>query len=451
MRSRLEALKRSNGTERQSTARLHRIEAPLSPVEVIPLLHSQTLFPKVFWRDRNGAFEAAGIGAAHVVRRKPGERFSTVLKPITALLRPEVRGARYYGGFSFNDASAAGEEWRAFGSGYFVLPQFELISAGEGAVLSCNVYVPADGRPSDAVDEALRLVDQLVRPPADGGLEGSLPPLAATEYTPDFVAWQTVIERALEAFADSLTKVVLARKVAATFEQSLDPIMVLQRLIRRTSDAFRFCLQPAPNVAFLGCSPERLYRRKGSGVWSEALAGTRKRGATQEEDRALAQDLLTCEKDLREHAIVRDRIKDAFERLCAHIDGPGDIDVARLRGVQHLYCSMAGRLRDGVSDGEILEAMHPTPAVGGYPTDRAMAAIAELEPFARGWYAGPIGWIGTGGAEMAVAIRSGLVNGNTLTVWTGNGIVPGSAASTEWDELEIKLSNFADVLHPDEP
>ena len=106
-----------------------------------------------------------------------------------------------------------------------------------------------------------------------------------------------------------------------------------------------------------------------------------------------------------------------------------------------------GTLRDGVGDAELLTALHPTPAVGGYPTDRAVREIAEREPFDRGWYAGPVGWVGRDGAEFAVAIRSGLVEGSTLSVFAGAGIVAGSVPGNEWEELDYKISHFTQALN----
>ncbi|MEZ4744549.1 MAG: chorismate-binding protein [Calditrichia bacterium] len=94
--------------------------------------------------------------------------------------------------------------------------------------------------------------------------------------------------------------------------------------------------------------------------------------------------------------------------------------------------------------------LHPTPAVGGYPKDLALPKISELEPFDRGWYAGPIGWFSKNAAEFAVAIRSGMVYHNKLLLYAGAGIVPGSEPEKEWDELENKISNFMRALNIEE-
>jgi menaquinone-specific isochorismate synthase len=94
----------------------------------------------------------------------------------------------------------------------------------------------------------------------------------------------------------------------------------------------------------------------------------------------------------------------------------------------------------------VLRALHPTPAVGGYPNGEALEEIRAFEPFDRGWYAGPIGWIGADAAEFAVGIRSGLVRGSRLALFSGAGIVEGSVPEDEWAEIEQKIGDFTGMF-----
>ena len=96
----------------------------------------------------------------------------------------------------------------------------------------------------------------------------------------------------------------------------------------------------------------------------------------------------------------------------------------------------------------LLDRLHPTPAVGGYPTENALPEIARIEPFSRGWYAAPVGWIGAESTQFAVAIRSGLVQGKTMSLFSGAGIVRGSDPHEEWQEVENKIQDFLSVLGP---
>jgi menaquinone-specific isochorismate synthase len=113
---------------------------------------------------------------------------------------------------------------------------------------------------------------------------------------------------------------------------------------------------------------------------------------------------------------------------------------------RHLVSGITGTLHAGISTFDLLRALHPTPAVGGTPRREACAAIRQQEPFDRGWYAGPLGWIERDAAEFAVALRCGLVTPRHLALYSGAGIVRGSVPAAEWDEIEHKISDFMQVL-----
>ena len=211
-------------------------------------------------------------------------------------------------------------------------------------------------------------------------------------------------------------------------------------------ECFHFCFMPEPGVAFIGASPERLYLRQGKLIQSEAIAGTRPRGTSTAADGALGQNLLHSDKDLREHRYVVQGIRDTLAPLCQVLDVGEEISILRLAQCQHLVSFFEGTLDDDVLDTDILQRLQPTPAVGGYPAGAALDEIDRLESFDRGWYAGPIGWVSPNATEFAVAIRSGLIDGSKLCLFSGAGIVEGSTADGEWDEIENKISDFIKVL-----
>jgi len=128
--------------------------------------------------------------------------------------------------------------------------------------------------------------------------------------------------------------------------------------------------------------------------------------------------------------------------LCEELEVEGGVSEMKLVSRRHLVSRVCARLRDGVTDAEVLGGLHPTPAVGGYPKRGALEGIRALEPFDRGWYAGPVGWVGADAAEFAVGIRSGLVRGRVLALFSGAGIVAGSRPEAEWAEIEQKIEDF---------
>jgi menaquinone-specific isochorismate synthase len=160
----------------------------------------------------------------------------------------------------------------------------------------------------------------------------------------------------------------------------------------------------------------------------------------------LREDLLHSAKDLSEHSYVSKGVREALEPLCEELEIEDHVSEMKLARGRHLRSKVRGTLREGVTDAGLLDAMHPTPAVGGYPRSEALEEIRVLEPFDRGWYAGPVGWIGADASEFAVGLRSGLVRGQTLALFSGAGIVAGSVPDEEWAEIEQKIGDFTGMF-----
>ena len=192
----------------------------------------------------------------------------------------------------------------------------------------------------------------------------------------------------------------------------------------------------------MGATPERLFFRRGREVFSEAVAGTRPRGDTSDSDEAYRTSLLASEKDQREHDFVRQSIREILQTCCNTVAVDEIATEMKLAAGRHLVSRLSGTLREDVSDVDLLRGLHPTPAVGGTPRHLALEAINSLEDFDRGWYAGPIGWIGRDSAEFAVALRCGVLEGDTLSLFSGAGLVRGSDPGDEWLEIEQKITDF---------
>jgi menaquinone-specific isochorismate synthase len=165
----------------------------------------------------------------------------------------------------------------------------------------------------------------------------------------------------------------------------------------------------------------------------------------------LRRELLENEKERREQALVVEDISRSLAPLCDDLRADEEPSVLRLAFGQHLVTKFRATLREETGDADLLQNLHPTAAVGGVPTEKALRAIARLEPFDRGWYAGPVGWVTRDCAQFAVGIRSALVFRNSLHLFAGAGIVKGSSAQNEWAEVENKVSDFLALLEDHEP
>jgi menaquinone-specific isochorismate synthase len=309
-------------------------------------------------------------------------------------------------------------------------------------MLVCNLVLPRDTqRHTEILEEVERLSFS-----QDASGDTLAEPVSRTDH-PDREGWRLNVERALAAFLEGrLDKVVLARRTEFGFAEEVDAALLAERLEEATPGCFHFYVEPEAGVAFVGASPERLFRREGYLIESEAVAGTRPRGASEADDDELRDDLLRSEKDKAEHDHVRVGIGEALGPLCDELEVEGGASEMKTASRRHLVSRVRGVLREGVTDPEILRALHPTPAVGGYPKEEALAEIRAAEPFDRGWYAGPVGWIGANEAEFAVGIRSGLVRGRSLSLFSGAGIVEGSVSEAEWAEVEQKIGDFTGIF-----
>jgi isochorismate synthase len=244
-----------------------------------------------------------------------------------------------------------------------------------------------------------------------------------------------------------LRKVVLARQIRVRADRPLDPALLAARLRSVDPDAYTF-VAPTTNGALVGASPELLLSRRGREVRSNPLAGSAPRSGDPEEDRLNGRELERSAKDREEHAIVVESVAEALGPFCERLAWDRDPVLLPTANVWHLSTRFAGTLRAPAADAlALVAALHPTPAVGGSPRDVALATIDELEPFDRGAYAGPVGWIDAeGDGEWAIALRCAEIVGERATLYAGAGIVAGSDAGSEVEETERKFLAFLDAL-----
>ena len=389
-----------------------------------------------YWRSRDNQLELAGIGLADVEDLTANDAFASI-DALSEKLNHADSDCRYFGGLRFDPLLPPDKpvtDWTPFGLGRFVLPRWSLTRSHDRTTLALNCR-------ADETD--------FINPFATTTPSSDMPEVSLVDRkdTPDFEGWQKTINSALtEIGEDRCDKVVLARRSELTLSNTISPWLVLRHLRERSHDVTLFALRVNGGPCFLGATPERLYYRHENALLSEAMAGTRPRGNTEAVDNALARELLASEKDIREHAFVVNSLRSHLATVCSDIQVDAEPEIFRLARVQHLRTRVAGRLRRSIIDGRLLSLVHPTPAVNGYPRSAALNLIRELEPFDRGWYAGPIGWIGPKNAEFAVAIRSAILDRDALTLYAGAGIVEGSTADREWAELEHKIALYADIF-----
>lgn len=445
----LEQLKRLQQTgwnAASGTETIIRLEVPVAAEDPLPWLMAQEVSTKTFWSDRDADASSAGIGEALVVKDPTGSSHEMALQRLRRLLHHAPESVRFYGGMRFSPDSSPAHEWKEWGGACFTLPEIEFSHDQDQAVLACHLV---HSGPVEQISLD-RLQDRLAAlVPAQALPENRPIRYLKREVNPGHDDWCRQVEQGLQAIrSEFLQKFVLARVALFELEKNHAPLQLLTQLREHAPHAFHFCFQHEHTRAFLGITPERLYRRTQRRIESEAVASTRPRGKDPEEDERLTRELLDSGKEVREHLMVLDRMERLLQEHCLQTSRLSYLEPLRLTHVQHLKSCVEGQLRPEIGDSVLLPAFHPTPAVCGTPNREARELIQELEPFDRGWYAGPVGWISKSRAEFAVALRSGLLDGKILRVYSGAGIVEGSVPEAEWREVEVKLRSWHSLLEP---
>lgn len=356
-----------------------------------------------------------------------------------------VRGAvRFYGGISFIPESPQIDPWSAFGDAYFMMPRWLYTCTGATASLTLTLgpgehHRGIDQRPP-GIEQVLAEYDDLCQA-FDMTLRNDEPSARVPNVLQ--LRWTDPIERTacmrlVLAARDAIEHGDLQKvAVAQTARATLSARPALHQLVGRLNAAYPQCtrfMMRADESCFMGATPERLVRRTGQSLYTEALAASAIPSARGHLDQP---------KELREHDFVVQDLSRRLAEWCDDLHVPEQPHVRELGYLVHLVTPIEARLKHDIHVLELVDALHPTPAVGGVPRQAALEWIASHEPSPRGWYAAPLGWFDQhGNGDFVVGLRSWLLTGTDALVYTGAGIVAESDAAAEYEEMKIKQQVF---------
>jgi isochorismate synthase len=350
--------------------------------------------------------------------------------------------------------------WEGFPSARFLLPAIELEGGEGGSLLTLRDLVPAGadlhGRRRALTARLYALAGELARSECacdqtEAPERAQAAPLTLAPADPR--PWALAVQRILaeEVARGRVSKVVLARAQPLRTRDPLDPAEVALRLWRASPGSHLFFFQPEAGGALVGAAPETVATVRGGRLRATAVAGSRGAGASPEERRALGEALLASAKDRREHGLCVEDMLARLAPLARALRADAEPHLLSLPAIQHLETVVEADLLPGTGVLEALEALHPTPAVCGFPREGALAVLEAEEPFRRGWYAGPVGWFDReGDGVFAPALRSAVVRGSEWLLFAGAGIVEGSDPGREWEETLIKLRPMLEALGGEE-
>jgi isochorismate synthase len=439
----LGARRRSNRTICMS------LDAPLAPAE--RLLSLPGYESRILWSP-SSEDEHSGVGTASLLVATGEDRFEQIRDAAARLFRSltlvTLDGApapdpKLFGAFAFQPARATSVVWRGFSDAQFVLPRIAYTRRAERAWLTLSAseheLSSVEGRRRLA-REAQTALQRLRRKVSAAPSEVS----GLVVIDESATAWSALVAGIRgEIDEGRLEKAVAARRVVLRGARLPHPALVLERLRTEAPDCTRFALSVGKRT-FLGASPERLVKRSGLRVWTEALAGS-----VRGDDQTHGASLLLSRKESIEHSIVAREIRALLEPLYESLVAAGPV-VHQLRHVAHLRTRFEGLLKEPLHVLDLVARLHPTSAVGGAPRSAALAWLAEHERADRGLYAGPFGAFDrSGNGEFVVAIRSGLLTADEAHLFAGAGIVEGSEILSELRETRWKLRSLLAAIGVD--
>ncbi|MEE6282579.1 isochorismate synthase [Georgenia sp. MJ170] len=350
------------------------------------------------------------------------------------VVRDDVRlpgtGPVAFGSFAFSRRSAAG--------GTLVVPRV-IVGRRDGRAW-LTVVTPPELGPSPGLDDVRGAVTEVTQPGNVDFTDGAL----------GRAQWREAVAEVIDVIrSGEVEKVVMARDVVATTAHDLD----VRHLLRNLTEEYPTCW--TFNVdRLVGATPELLVRRDQGLVACRVLAGTIQRTGDDAADLHHAAELARSSKDLGEHELAVRSVAEALEPYCSSFNVPDAPFVLHLPNVMHLASDVTGVIDPATAGSPtslaLAAALHPTAAVGGTPTARAVDVLFEAERMDRARYAGPVGWMGADGdGEWGIALRSGEITGpRTIRLFAGCGIVAASDPAAEVAESEAKLRPMRSALAP---
>jgi menaquinone-specific isochorismate synthase len=410
---------------------------------------------RFFWESPTGSKPILGLGkllefsangldrAARLIGALDRVHLDTVENETSEVV-PFACRPRFFGGFRFRSDPRSTEPWQNIPAACFHLPRFQITWHNRNVLCTINYLEHAD--PSSTRDHRRKLLDYFNDPGLNSNRDPYRNEIISDERTPTDKRWVRYIRRFKANDSENpLRKIVPAQHRELQLARPVPPNRLAHHL-QSQEGTFKFLYQPKPDRIFVGASPERLVSLKGSWVETESLAGTVAAGSDEQTARELADTLQSSSKDRREQEHVSDYLENVLSPLVDTVRAVPRT-VRSLSTVQHLVTKLQGHLKSDCHVLDLVDRLHPTPAVAGRPTGRALREIERLETFDRGFYAAPVGWFDLqGNGEFSVAIRSALVRGTRAHTFAGAGILSESNPKDELDELELKFRSINKIL-----
>ncbi|MCX6151718.1 MAG: isochorismate synthase [Ignavibacteriales bacterium] len=406
-------------------------------------------FEKFFyWEKPESQFSFMGLGELFSITENGINRFSSSEKKVknwnnnfySNLNSSELQIPLFVGGMKFLPESEP-DLWDNYPDSNWTIPRILLVKNGKTEQVFYNFIYTPDSPKEKIIEEFNRRISILNNESATVQSAHMPKILSSIGNGPkERKRWIEYVKEALEKIdSEIIKKVVLSRSVELKLDTDPNIFDFINQFRKKYPECNIFAIHSGKST-FFGASPEKLVKFHPDFVETDSLAGSAPRGKDEIEDKIIEEELLSSVKNLHEHKTVIDFIEKQFNKLNIKVTYDSIPKIKKLHNIQHLWTPIKAEVHTNGNIFNILEILHPTPAVCGVPQSSAMQVIKEMEDYSRGLYSGVVGWFNLQGeGEFTVAIRSALAKGKKIYAFAGSGIVEGSEPQSEYKETELKL------------
>ena len=333
--------------------------------------------------------------------------------------------------------------WNDIAAGKLILPVIELERIND----SVNIMLQWDGLCSVSdLEEAIETIKKQLIDSINTASRGVVDTHSVTDST-TYDEFEKILARIKKDFSNNTyKKIVVARERTYEIPADFDSVSLFQKMALQSKNSYEYFINDPSQKSFYGISPEMLFKRHSNKLSSEAIAGTRAGVQNSESLVKLKEEFENNPKDHLEHVFVLSMLLQRFEKCCTRFKVDYQPTILELPSMIHLQTKIEGTLFPDFKLSRIIDYLHPTPAVSGYPNIDIKPFIYEYEKIDRGLYSGVLGWIQGGSSEAIVMIRSALTAEQKIHLYSGVGLVPGSEPDKEWNELDLKIKTIETLI-----
>ncbi|MDH5570868.1 MAG: isochorismate synthase [Gammaproteobacteria bacterium] len=460
-----------NSHETSDTPNLYTLSFKLNIAAGVSLSGLQTKPPFYYWARPERSYYKMGLGRAWQFETRGACRFEELQAAYQELTHGwhhqslEYHDAGTDGGteaasapeifcaFAFDEYDTMENCWQEFPNSLLTLPAVMIQIQGDQYTFNFSAKSEILSKhPEEILNEWFTYTGTLLQQLCSSAEKTNIKQDLYLELSePEDTDWLSLVNKACHAIHEGeFTKVVPARHLRLRGKYLFETGKILQQL----NETYPSCVQLAccfSEATLIAATPEQLISKQGHEIKCDALGGTIQKSLNVERDQQLAKELMQASKTRREHALVVDHVARALVDICSEMDVPRTPSIMSLPRLQHLLTAITAKAGPNVTVFDLLQRLHPTPAVGGTPSKNALQWLKDNESFNRGWYTGGIGWLDfDGNGEFAVVLRCALLKSDQADVYAGAGVVADSNAGEELAETELKLSGLINILMDNE-